>query len=302
MTNFSQIGFLSIISLNAMVPLALAALGEIFAEKAGVVNIGLEGVMLVGAWFGIFATWLTFNPFIGIAMGFVLGAVLGLIHGYISVYLRGDQIISGVGINLFALGFVPFSIVAVWGVAGAFSSPVAFPLILTPWGQLSYWVPITFVVAIVLWYILQKTRFGLTVRAAGENPEAADAVGINVERLRLFATIFGSALAGLAGSYMSVDLNGAITKEIVAGRGFIALATVVFSGWNPLLGVVGALIFGFAQGGSIWISFDPSVRNAIPNVDFVLSMVPYIATLVVVAALGARSKVPKYVGIPYKRE
>src|SRR5947209_15304502 len=105
-------------------------------------------------------------------------------------------------------------------------------------------VAIPCLVVVLLWYVLLKTRPGLNVRAAGENPEAADAVGINVERLRLFATVFGSALAGLAGSYMSVDLNGAITKEIVAGRGFIALATVVFSGWNPLLGIVGALVFG----------------------------------------------------------
>src|SRR3989442_14294193 len=129
--------------------------------------------MLVGAWFGIYATWLTFNPFVGIGMGFVLGAFFGLIHGYISVYLKGDQIISGVGINLFALGFVPFSIVAVWGVAGAFSSPVTFPLLLTPWGQLSYWGPLTLVVGVVLWYVLQRTRLGLKFIPTGENPEAS---------------------------------------------------------------------------------------------------------------------------------
>lgn len=304
--DLSSIGAISVISLDFMVPIAMTAVGEIFAEKAGVVNIGLEGIMLTSAWFAVLVAWGLNDPYLGLVGGLAMGAAFGVLHSVISVWLKGDQIISGVGINLFALGFVPFATFAVWHVSGVFP-PVSFAFgrivdIPTPWAPLSYFVPASVVIALLFWYVLYRTRWGFQVRATGENPEAADAVGINVEKTRILAVLIGSALAGLAGAYLSIDVVGQITKDISAGRGFIALATVVFSGWNPLVGLLGALVFGYSQGAATWFAGVPEVRNAIPHADYLLSAIPYIATLVVVAVAIGRSRAPKAVGTPYRRE
>ena len=304
--DITSIGAISVISLDFMVPIAMTAVGEIFAEKAGVVNIGLEGVMLTSAWFAVLIAWTLNDPYLGLIGGMAMGVAFGALHSIISVYLKGDQVISGVGINLFALGFVPFATFAVWHVSGVFP-PVSFSFgriaeISTPWAPLSYFVPISVVIAILFWFILNRTKWGFQVRATGENPEAADAVGIDVERTRILAVLIGSALAGLAGAYLSIDVVGQITKDISAGRGFIALATVVFSGWNPLVGLLGALVFGYSEGTATWLAGVPEVRSAIPHADYLLGAIPYIATLVVVAVAIGRSRAPKAAGIPYKRE
>jgi general nucleoside transport system permease protein len=304
--DFTAVGAISVISLDFMVPIALTAVGEIFAEKAGVVNIGLEGIMLTSAWFAVFVAWYSNNPYFGFLGGLVMGAAFGGLHSVLSVRLKGDQIISGVGINIFALGFVPFATFALWHVSGVFPQ-VSFSFgkvveIQTPWAPLSYFVPGTVVIAVFFWFLLYRTRWGYQVRATGENPEAADAVGINVDRTRIIAVLVGSALAGLAGSYLSIDVVGQITKDISAGRGFIALATVVFSGWNPLVGLLGAVIFGYSQGAASWFSGVPEVRSAIPNADYLLNAIPFIVTLVVVAIALGRTRAPKAIGTPYKRE
>ena len=304
--DFTAVGAISVISLDFMVPIALTAVGEIFAEKAGVVNIGLEGIMLTSAWFAVFVAWYSGNPYAGFLGGLVMGAAFGGLHSILSVRLKGDQIISGVGINIFSLGFVPFATFALWHVSGVFPQ-VSFSFgkvveIKTPWAPLSYFVPGTVVIAVLFWYFLYRTRWGYQIRATGENPEAADAVGINVDRTRIMAVLVGSSLAGLAGAYLSIDVVGQITKDISAGRGFIALATVVFSGWNPLVGLLGAVIFGYSQGAASWFSGVPEVRSAIPNADYLLNAIPFIVTLVVVAVALGRTRAPKAIGTPYKRE
>lgn len=303
--DLGSFGAISVISLNFMVPIALTAVGEIFAEKAGVVNIGLEGIMLTGAWSGILVAWAFNNPYIGLLGGVAAGVGLGALHATLSVWLKGDQIISGVGLNLFALGWVPFASFTLWGVSPF--PPVSFSFgrlaeISTPWAPLSYFVPVSILVAVFFWFVLKKTRWGYQVRATGENPEAADAVGIDVDRTRILAVLIGSALAGLAGAYLSLDVVGQVTKDISAGRGFIALATVVFAGWDPLLGLGGALVFGYSQGAATWFAGVPEVRNAIPHADYLLSAIPYIATLIVVGVAIGRVRPPKMVGVPYKRE
>lgn len=303
--DLTSVGAISVISLNFMVPIALTAVGEIFAEKAGVVNIGLEGIMLTGAWSAVLVAWATNSPIIGLFGGVVAGVGLGALHAALSVWLKGDQIISGVGLNLFALGWVPFASFTLWGVSPF--PPVSFAFgriaeIPTPWAPLSYFVPFSILVAFFFWYVLKRTRWGYQVRATGENPEAADAVGIDVDRTRVLAVLIGSSLAGLAGAYLSIDVVGQVTKDISAGRGFIALATVVFAGWDPLVGLLGALVFGYSLGAATWFAGVPDVRNAIPHADYLLSSIPYIATLVVVALAIGRVKAPKMVGVPYKRE
>jgi len=304
--DLNAVGVISVISLDLMVPIALTAVGEIFAEKAGVVNIGLEGIMLTSAWFAVFVAWYGGSPYLGFIGGLVMGLAFGTLHSVLSVRLKGDQIISGIGINIFALGFVPFATFGLWHVGGVFP-PVSFSFgrveeIQTPWAPLSYFVPGTVITAFIFWYILYRTRWGYQVRATGENPEAADAVGINVDRTRIMSVLVGSALAGLAGAYLSIDVVGQITKDISAGRGFIALATVVFSGWNPLVGLLGAVVFGYSQGTANWFIGVPAVRNAIPNADYLLNAIPFVVTLVVVAIALGRTRAPKAIGTPYKRE
>lgn len=313
-----------VLGFQAMIPLALCAMGEVLAEKAGVVNIGLEGILLTSAFTGVVGAWsfgnmmpdtlLWFAPVFGLVVGALTGLLIGVIHGYLSIYLKGDQVISGVAINLFALGFVAFGIIVVWGVHGAFSmSPdlklPGWNILLAPTvegndqtfiGKISYLLPFTFLMAGFIWWIINKTAFGLRVKAVGENPEAADVAGIRVERVRMISVLVGAALGGLAGAYLSVDWNGLITRDIAAGRGFIALATVVFSKLNPLLTLLGAFVFGLFDNLGLWLSTDPYANQL--GLNYFIRMLPYIVTLIVVVGVIGRARFPKASGQPYRRE
>ena len=289
-------------SLAAMVPIVLASVGEVFTERAGVVNIGLEGILLISALGAVMTAEATMNPWLGLLAGTLIGAVIGVVHGIISVYLKGDQIISGVGINLFALGLVPFAIEAYWHVAGYHQVPpeAKVPKIDTPLGGVSPIIFLTVAIAAVTHLVLHRTPAGLRVKAVGENPEAADALGVNVELVRLLATIYGAALTGLGGAYMSIDYLSTITKELSAGRGFIALANVVFARWEPLLALFGGVLFGFFDTLSIWIQTIPGVKEIVPW--YFIQAIPYVVTLIVVTGVIGRARPPKSVGVPYRRE
>jgi simple sugar transport system permease protein len=303
-----------ILGFQAMIPLALCAMGEVLAERAGVVNIGLEGILLTSAFMAVVGAHFLHDPWLGLAVGTLTGLIIGLIHGVIGIYLKGDQIVSGVAINLFALGFVAFGLMAVWGVSGAFSLDVDLRLggwnIVVPTGdvekpldflgKISYLLPFTFGMAIFIWWLLHKTTFGLRIKAIGENPESADVAGVRVERTRMIAVLFGAALGGLAGAYLSVDWVGAITKEISAGRGFIALATVVFSKLNPLLTLVGAFTFGLFDTLGVWLSTNAYANRT--GLNYFIRMIPYVVTLIVVAGLIGRARFPKATAQPYRRE
>ena len=284
----------------AMTPLILAAVGEIFNERAGIVNIGLEGIMLISGFMSVVAAEMTLNPIIGVLAGVAIGAFIGLIHGYITAYLKGDHIISGLGINLFALGAVAFGIEAVWGVRGYHTPPDAAKVPDIPVLEISPIFIAMILITIGTHYLLYRTSVGLKVRAVGENPEAADVVGVNVERVQLLATIYGAALTGLAGAFLSIDWLTAITKELPAGRGFIALALVNFANWSPLLALGGGLLFGFFWTLGEWIKNMAAIKAVIPVT--LMNTIPYIATLAVVAGLIGKSRPPRYVGRPYKRE
>lgn len=287
------------VALRAMVPVSLAAIGEVFSERAGVVNIGLEGILVMSAFAATAATWAWGDPWLGVAMGLVVGATIGLVHGTISIYLRGDQIISGVGINLLGLGLVGFGAVILWGAKSwQLPSELWIPGIPAPWGSLSPFVFITLAVALLTWGLLHKTAFGLRVQAVGENPEAADVAGVRVERTRFLAVLYGAALGGLGGAFLSLDWTHTITNTLPAGRGFIALAAVVFSKLNPLLALGGGFLFGYFD--ALAIQLASRGGEAIPY-QFV-RMIPYIATLVVVAGAIGMARFPKAIAQPYRRE
>jgi len=285
-----------IMSLQAMVPLVLTAVGEIIGETAGLFNIGLEGILLMSAFTGVLGAKFG-GPWVGLLVGMVTGGTMSLVFSVIATRLKGSQMIAGIGINLFALGLVAFGL-----AAGPLfvSEGMRLHAIQTPVGMgLSPIVIVALVVPFIAYYFLKWTRAGLILKAVGENPEAADVAGINVLRVRLLATTFGGILAGLAGAYISVSWVGSMTKEISGGRGFIALATVVFSGLNPLLALVGGFIFGFFESLALWIRNLPALK-AIPTQ--LIAMTPYVVTLLVVTGVIGRVRFPKALGEPYKRE
>jgi ABC-type uncharacterized transport system permease subunit len=288
-------------SLHAMVPITLAATGETIGESAGLFDIGLEGIILLSALTGALGAELGGRGLVGLLIGAGTGFGIGLLFGLICTYLRGDQLIAGVGINLLAAGMVAFWLIHL-GVPGHHAVPDADRVadLPTPLGRLSPLVPTALALAVLVYLLLFKTKLGLKIKAVGENPQAADVAGINVNLLRLLCTACGAAFAGLAGAYMSVDWIGSVTKDISAGRGFIALATVVFSGLNPLLAMLGGFIFGFFDNLAVWVSTMPGIKDVIPW-QF-LSMAPYVVTLLVVAGVVGRMRFPAAMGVPYRRE
>ena len=287
-------------SLHAMVPITLTATGEVIGESSGLFNIGLEGIILMSAMTGALGAEAG-GPILGLLVGVGTGFAIGLIFGAVCTYFKGVQLITGVGINLFAVGLVTFWLIHL-GVPGhhAVAEESRMVDISTPIGNFSPMIFVAFGLPVLIYILLYRTKLGLKIRAVGENPQAADVAGINIHRLRLLSTGAGASLAGLAGAYISIDWLGSVTKEISAGRGFIALATVVFSGLNPLLVLLGGFIFGFFDNLAVWVATMPAVQKVIPW-QFV-SMVPYVVTLLVVTGVIGRVRFPAAMGIPYERE
>ncbi len=294
-----EVATLTSTALRAMVPLTLAAVGEVITERSGVVNIGLEGIMLMSALGAAYVSYFSGSPYLGVLAGVAVGVAVGLVHGAVSVHLRGDQIVAGVGVNILAYGVAVVTLMRVWNSYGQSPWVPKVPRIPAgPLGEISWFFPLTLAVAAASWYYLFRTKGGLRLRAAGEDPAAAEAMGVNVFRVRFLATVIGAALSGLAGAYMSVDYVGQFTKQMTAGRGFIALANVVFSNWNPLVAVGGGLIFGFFDGLATYLEI--VMRS--PAMGFLLKTIPYAATLAIVSAAVGRVRPPAAVGRPYSRE
>jgi general nucleoside transport system permease protein len=290
-------------------PLLFAALGEVVAERAGVINLGIEGMMLVGAVTGFLAMNETGSLLAGVAAALAAGAVLASVHAFFSVTLRANQIISGLGITIAGTGLAALLGRSVIGVPARTSfHDEKLPLLgsLPGVGEILFdhhvLVYAGLVLAPVVWWILRRTRLGLHLRAAGENPAAADAMGVSVTLYRYGAVLFGGALAGLAGATLSLAESPGWSEGMTAGRGWIALALVIFATWSALRVLVGAYFFGALD----VLAF----RAQIIGVDvspIVLGMIPYLATLVVlvvVTLLGTRKRLgaPEALGVPYLRE
>ena len=284
----------------ALMPILLAALGEIFSERSGIVNIGLEGIMLISALTAVAVADATLNPWLGVLAAIATGALIGFIHGFITVYFKGNQIVSGIGINIFAYGFVAYSIEVLWKVRGYYTPRYEAKVPRIPGIGVSPLFIVSIMVVAIMYIIMYKIDLGLKLRACGENPEAADVVGIRVERIQLIATIIGAALTGLGGAVLSIDWLASITKELPAGRGFIALALVNFSNWNPLYAFGGSLLFGSLWTLSEYLKNIEAAKALIPIP--LMNTIPYIATLLVTIGVIGRSRPPRSVGVPYIRE
>jgi ABC-type uncharacterized transport system permease subunit len=277
-------------------PLVLAALGGMFSERSGVINIALEGMMLAGAFTAAAVTYASGSPYVGLVAGMMAGMLIAAIHAVACIQYQADQVVTGTAINILMLGMPAF-------LSGAFFlSSGSTPQI--PKEHLIPWLPI--IIAIVMvplsWYVLYKTPFGLRLRSVGENPEAADAAGVPVARMRYAGVLLSGILAGLGGAYLSIGQSSLFTRNMTSGRGFIALAALIFGKWRPFQTLLACLLFGFTEAVSIQMQGVVKLPSGddIP-VQFI-QMVPYILTIVVLAGFIGSSRPPRALGIPYQKE
>ena len=287
-------------------PLVLAALGGLFSERSWVVNIGLEGLMLISAFTGVVGAYFSGNVLVGVLFALAGGLVFSLIHAVMCVTFEADQIISGVAINLLALGGTGFLMVLIFGSGGTspriggFSEvPVPLlsqiPIIGPAFFNQSPLVYLMFLLIPLTFFVVYRTPFGLRLRATGEAPEAVDTAGVSVTRMRYYGVALSGLLAALGGAYFSMDQLSAFTERMTAGAGFIALAALISGRWNPIGAAVAALVFGFAQAVTFRIA-----QDAIPLE--LLQSFPYVLTIVALAAFGGRAIAPAAVGKPYRKE
>ena len=290
-------------------PILYAALGEILAERSGVLNLGLEGMMLVGAVSGFMAAVKTSNPWLGLMVAALAGGVLALIHAFLTINLRANQVVSGLALTIFGTGLSGFLGKPLIGIpAPQTFKPVTIPLLgkiplLGPiLFQQDYLVYLSYLLVPILWFYLYRTRPGLHLRAVGENPAAADAMGVGVFSLRYLYVAVGGMLAGIGGAYLSLAYAPTWLENMTAGRGWIAIALVIFSMWDPVRALLGSYLFGGVDALGFRIQ---AVGAMIPS--FFLNMLPYIFTILVLilaTRLGSRRGAagPGALGLPYDRE
>jgi ABC-type uncharacterized transport system permease subunit len=288
-------------------PLAFAALGGIVSERSGVINIGLEGMMLMGAFFGIFGADLTGSWFLGALIGMASGALMGLLHAVLSVTMRADQVVGGTAIIFLAQGITGYVFIAHYGDQGTpgdvprapdltLPGIEAIPFVGDAIGEANVLTWMALLLVPLLSIYLFRTRGGLRLRSVGEKPRAADSVGVPVLRTRYLAVTSSGALAALGGVYLSIGLVGSFNQLMTDGRGFIALAAVIFGNWKPGLALVGTFLFGFSS----------AIAQRLPafsdSLAVLFQALPYVVTLIVVAGVIGRSRPPAAIGVPYVKE
>jgi general nucleoside transport system permease protein len=294
-------------TLRFATPLAFAAIGGIFSERSGVVNIGLEGMMLMGAFFGIWGSVWSGSWVIGLLMAMIFGGLLGLIHAVFSIHLRADQIVSGFAVNFLALGLTGYLFSSIYP-GGIHENVSRVPnvnldfLSSIPWigdflegvfGHLNLLVWVMFAVVILAYIVLFKTPIGLRIRSVGEHPKAADTVGISVYGVRYAAVVTSGILAALGGAFLSIGFVGSFAENMTSGRGFIALAAVIFGKWRPGWAFAACLLFGFGFALAIPLQREAGISENL------ISTLPYVLTLVALVGLIGRSIPPAAVGRPY---
>jgi ABC-type uncharacterized transport system permease subunit len=295
-------------SLVRATPIGLAALSGIYSERSGVVNIGIEGMMLAGSFVSVIFASLTDNMLVGVLAGILAGVLLAALHAVLSIRYKVNQIVSGTGIIILSLGLTSYlqrsflnsypelnqaGVIAPVAVPGLWQIPVLGPILFNQ-------SPLIYAMFILLagtHILLYYTRWGLRVRAVGEHPRAADTLGINVFRVRYISVLLSGAVAGLAGAYMCIGAAGRFNEGMSAGKGFLGLAAMIFGNWNPAGAFLGSLIFGFFDS---WQEKLSILQVGVP-VDL-LGMAPYIATMVVLAGIVGRARMPAADGTPYEKQ
>lgn len=268
-------------------PLILAAMGGLYSERSGIINIALEGLMLSGAFTAAAVTHFSGSPWVGLLAAMAAGGAVAAIHAVATIRFGADQVVSGTAINILFLGVPALLSGAMFASSG--STPQLPQTQLMP----IFPVVLAFLLVPLTWFILGRTRFGLRLRSVGENPAAAETAGVNVRSVRFWAVVISGVLAGIGGAYLSIGQSSLFTRNMTAGRGFIALAALIFGKWRPLPTLLACLLFGFAEAVAIQMQ---GVSN-IP-VQFI-QIIPYVLTIVVLAGFIGRSRAPKALGVPY---
>jgi len=288
-------------------PLMFASLGGLFSERSGVVNIGLEGMMLTGAFFAILGADKTDSWVLGLLIGIVAGASLASVHAFFAISLRADQIVGGTAINFLALGITGYLFIDTYGTEGtptdtpsipnvhlAFLEDV--PFIGAIFGNLNLMIWLALLTVVVTWVVMFRTPIGLRIRSVGEHPRAADTVGINVYLVRYAAVILSGALAAAGGAYLSIGFVNSFNENMTAGRGFIALAALIFGNWRPFTAAAACMLFGFSS------ALAQRLPEYSQSASVLFQALPYVLTLIAVAGVIGRSIPPAAVGKPYKKQ
>ena len=274
-------------ALRMATPIAFASLGGIFSERVGIINIGLEGMMLTSAFTGVAASYFSGNPWLGVLAAVLAGGLLGLLHALLTVKFIGNQIVSGTGINIFALGFTAYMSQIIWGSRGASESVQGLKAVSIPLlknipiigdviGTHTPLVYLMLIVTVLSYIVLFKTPIGLRIRAVGENPAAADTAGINVFKTKYLCVMVGGMLAGLGGAFLSLGHLSLFVGGMTGGRGFIALAAMIFGRWTPFGALGASVLFGFFDALQMRLQalglFPPQITLAIPYIITVIAL------------------------------
>lgn len=290
-------------TLSLTVPLALPALGGTFSERTGVVNISMEGIMLIGAFFGVAFSYWTNNPWIGLLCAIIMGGVVSAVFAWAAIHLAADQVVLGMAINIFAGGITAYLLDSVFGFNGTPVKTPSLPTLHIPGlenvpfigailsGQ-SVLMYLMIILVVVSHWFLFHTRLGLQMRSVGENPLAADTAGLNVWRLRYTGVIIGGVLSAIGGAYLSIGILNSFDVNMTNGRGYIALAAMIFGKWTPFGAFGAALLFGFASALQIALQGSHVPTN-------LLQMLPYALTIIALTGIVGRSSAPAADGIPY---
>jgi simple sugar transport system permease protein len=289
-------------------PLVFGSMAGIFSERSGVVNIGLEGMMLMGAFWGVYGADKGGSWVVGILVAMLAGGLLALVHAYFAIHLRADQIVGGTAVNFLALGITGYFFFQLYNGQDVPIGVSTIPDVHLPYirhwayigpaiGSLNLLVWLSFALVIVTWFVLFKTPIGLRIRACGEHPRAADTVGINVYAIRYGCVVLSGMLAALGGAYLSIGFGGgAFTDNMTAGRGFIALAAMIFGNWRPFGAFGAALLFGFSTALAYRL---PAYSSSAATL---FQALPYVLTLIAVAGVVGRTVPPAADGKPYKKQ
>lgn len=295
-------------SIRLATPILFAAVGEIFVERAGILNLGLEGMMLMGCVSGFLSAYLSGNLWLGVLVALVVGMLMGLLMAFISVTVQANQVVAGLGITILGTGLSTLLFRTLLGIRQAPPSVEPFSALNFPiLSDLPYLGPVLFshnalvyiaiILAVLGWLVLSRTSLGLAVRAVGENPRAADTKGINVYHIRYLCLLIGGGLAGLGGAFLSLAFLNTYWAQMTAGRGFIAIAVVIFARWNPIMAIGAALVFGGAE--SLRLAMQ-TIGAPVPS-EFLFAL-PYILTILVLIGVSRRAEFPAAFTLPYRRE
>lgn len=284
-------------SLEASTIFTFAALGELIGQRSGILNVGIEGVMLFGATLGFITAQTTGSFLLGFLVGIAVGGLLGLLHGFFSITLGGDQVVSGMGIWILGFGLTTY-------IGNPYTGPLGMERIPTVFG-ISPFFFLSIILVVITWFVLSKTSLGLRIRSVGENPSVAEVSGINVERTRYLCVVVGGMLMGLAGAIYSLDYNPVWNYNFLMGWGFIALALVFFSMWNPFIMLAGSLLFG-----TLWqLSLNPQL--VLPGLlsRYLWRTVPFVITIAVLLLISTKwfrsrwgAAKPEALGQPYVKQ